>query len=380
MGSKRGEPSKTEGGSRRGAPAPRVVLLVGTGLIGGSFGMALRSLRRGPLVLGFDTDRGSARRAAEVGAVDAFLDRLEEGVGRADLVVLAVPPEQVPECAASVARHLKPRTVLHDVASVKEWVVRQVELAAPGARYVGGHPVAGREMGGIDAASPDLFRGRPYALCPSRQSDPESIALVTRVVRLLGAHPVMMDARTHDVVVGLTSHLPFLLAAALVRTAASWPPGQPQGLAFALAGPAFLDVTRVAASPADLWTEILSRNAEGVRAAATALEATVKEMLTLLEQRTGLTEELKRAGEARRRLVAGRGRARVVAVVLPDRPGALAAAMGAVAARGVNLADVWVSPPAAGVGVARLVVSGARAAREAARALSDLGLSVTLEG
>ena len=235
--------------------APGRVLVVGTGLIGTSIALALRS--KGADVFLSDFDPAVARLAADLGAGVVVPD-LRDAKGIADVAVLAMPPAYVgPELLS--AQDYAVADVYTDVASVKVLPVAQARaLGCDTGSYVPSHPLAGRERQGPAAAQADLFLGRTWALCPLPETSPDAVAAVTALAVACGAVPVSTDPETHDRWVALVSHAPHLVAVAMAaRLAPSTVPAD----ALKLAGQGIRDVTRIAAGDTALWTQILSANA-----------------------------------------------------------------------------------------------------------------------
>jgi prephenate dehydrogenase len=218
--------------------------LVGTGLVGGSLGLALRA--RGAVVVGQDRDPRAAERALARGIVDAIGD-----VREADIVVLAVPVRSIPGCL----RELDATGIVTDVGSTKAAVVRAGE-GAFGGRFVGGHPIAGSERSGPDAADARLFEGRRVLLTPTARTAPEALGRVAAMWREVGAIVVEMDAERHDRVLAAVSHLPHAVAYALAGALGALGADSFRGLA----GGGLTDTTRIAATPAPMWIDVFLEN------------------------------------------------------------------------------------------------------------------------
>ncbi len=216
--------------------------VVGLGLIGGSVALALgsRGYDRLPEV------RGEARRRG----IDVP-DGLPDAVAGAEIVVTAVPTSETPALLRELSA-LAPAAILTDTASLKLPVVLAARTLRAGARMVAGHPMAGSARGGIAAATPDLFRGRPWILAATARSDETAIEAVSALVRESGARPLLFDAEQHDRLMTWVSHLPVAVASALARVAKSR--GGPDTRA--LAGPGLLDTTRLAGQPPSLALEL----------------------------------------------------------------------------------------------------------------------------
>lgn len=323
------------------------VRVIGTGLLGASVGLGLRT--HGVAVQLEDPSRTALALARDVGAGTPAGPDDPEPV----LVVVAAPPDVTSDVVrAALAAH--PRAVVTDVASVKGYVLD--ELRAAGAdltRYVGSHPMAGRERSGPSAAVPDLFLGRPWVLTDSGASAPEALLAVRHLAVDLGALPVAMDADAHDAAVAAVSHVPQIaasLVAARLRTV--------DDTALGLAGQGLRDVTRIAASDPALWTSILAANADAVRAVLRDLRDDLDTVLGALDSAAAAsgpeTVELGALATIARTIADGNtGVARVpgkhggaqrtyavVTVLVPDTPGQLARLLADVGDADVNVEDL----------------------------------------
>jgi prephenate dehydrogenase len=253
------------------------------------------------------------------------------------------------------------------VASVKQLPVAQARArGCDMTSYLPGHPLAGREKNGPAAARADLFLGRTWALCPEPDTSDEATALVTVLVRECGAVPVRTEAAAHDRWVGLISHAPHLVAAAMAASLEGAPPE-----ALGLAGQGLRDVTRIAAGDTGLWTQILSANAGPVAEVLAAVAADLAEAARVLaggEDLKPVAALLDRGQAGVARIPGKHGGAprefTAVQVVIPDRPGELARLFRATGEAGVNIEDVRIEhSPGLPVGVAELSVRPAEAAR-----------------
>ena len=302
----------------------RRVGIVGTGLIGASVGMGLSG--QGVEIVGYDADPSALDQAVRRGAVTAPLSSAEAVFGAGcDLVVLAAPPDAVVE----LLRGHDGDGLLTDVAGVKGPV-----LAARrrGTRFVGGHPMAGREMSGPAAASPALFRGAAWVVVPDGAAD-EDVAVVEDLAGRLGARPIRMEAGAHDEAVAVVSHLPQLIAATLVNEASD------RTAAMELVAGSFRDLTRVAASDAGVWVQLLRSNSPAVRAVIADMRDRLGLVDRLLEADDvgGLAAMLTRASRTRVGMappVVG------VRVALADEPGELAKVGRALEESGVDVRDL----------------------------------------
>ncbi|MFL6078335.1 MAG: prephenate dehydrogenase [Ornithinibacter sp.] len=317
------------------------VHVVGAGLVGTSLGLALTRL--GDDVTLEDISPTHAALARDLGA-----GRLPEGPVDPDLVVVATPPDVTAACVADALRRW-PDAGVTDVASVKGAVLDALRAdGADLARYCGSHPMAGRERSGAVAGRHDLFDGRAWVLTPTDETDPGVVALVTAVARSAGAAVSSLDPDHHDAAVAAVSHVP-QLAASLVAA-------RLEGLdeaAVALAGQGLRDVTRIAASDPDLWTQILAGNAQAVREVLTALMADLDRVVGALDDLSASTDAPGARGTLARAIAAGNaGQARIpgkhgaaptayttVRVLIPDEPGQLGRLFADIGAIGTNIEE-----------------------------------------
>lgn len=350
------------------------VAIIGTGLIGGSIGLALRA--DGAEVVGHDDDYVAARAATQRGAIARAAASPAEAVEGAELVIVAVPVDRLPQVCASIAPG--PDAVVTDVGSAKAEAVAQGE-AAFGGRFIGGHPMAGSERHGVEAADAALFRGAYWILTPTPATLDRSYRLVTELAGRLGATPVAVEPEVHDALVARLSHLPQLVASALVEVAVTT--GDRDAL-LGLAGGGFRDVTRIAASDADLWVAILRANRSAILEALDGLERKFEDLGTLL--RAGRWDELRRfldrARRARLQLFAKpvyAGEPVALDLMIPDRPGVLAEVTTAAGEIGANIEDLRIiHSTEGGRGRLHLVVAGEDKARRLESALAGLGYRV----
>ncbi|MCS6945719.1 MAG: prephenate dehydrogenase/arogenate dehydrogenase family protein [Sutterellaceae bacterium] len=248
--------------------------LIGVGLIGGSAAAAWRAggIRQ---VIGYDRDAQALRRAHAHGLIDTVAASAAEVARAADLVLLAVPVLALPEVLREIAPALPAQTLVTDVGSTKVSVIEaaRAALGAAFARFVPAHPIAGRELPGVDHADPQLFAGKLVITTPVAETDRAACARVEHLWISAGARIVPMDPHEHDRVFAAVSHLPHLLAFALVAAIAAEPDGAHK-LGFAGAG--FRDFTRIAASSPEVWRDICIAN-------RTALSAELRRYRALLD-------------------------------------------------------------------------------------------------
>lgn len=338
------------------------IAVIGTGLIGGSIGLACARL--GHDVAGHDRDAARAARALELGAIGRLAPTVEEAAGGADVVFVSVPVGAIVDVAV---RALDAGAALvSDVGSVKGPVVAAVEKARPdaAARFVGGHPMAGSEQDGVEGAHADLFVGASWVLTPTPATDDAAYTRLRTLLRSFGAEVVTVTPDDHDVLVAFVSHVPQLAASTLMDVATAHEAEHRALLRLAAGG--FRDMTRIAASHPGIWLDILTWNREAVLAALDAYLRALHDARSRIERgdRDALSELLARARAARRNLPVGVSVATDLVelrIPVPDRPGELAQITTLAGRLGVNVVDIEIPHSSEGGGVVLLVVAAAQA-------------------
>ena len=242
----------------------RRVALLGIGLINGSLAKVLRREDAVGEIVAFSRREETRARALELGLCDRAVEDPAKAVRGADLVVLGTPPGSMAPLARAMAPGLDPDAIVTDVGSVKAQVVRDVvpHLPVPG-RFVPGHPVAGTEHSGPDAAFDTLFNRRRVILTPIEDTDPEAVSRVRAMWELAGSQVDLMTPEHHDRVLAITSHLPHLIAYTIVGTVADLEE-EARTEVFRYAAGGFTDFTRIAASDPTMWRDVFLNNREAV--------------------------------------------------------------------------------------------------------------------
>ncbi|WBL35764.1 prephenate dehydrogenase/arogenate dehydrogenase family protein [Tepidiforma flava] len=258
------------------------IAIIGTGLIGTSIGLGLAARpNRNYELVGIDRDRAAARTAKKLGALDREVGSLEEAVERAGLVIIATPVMAARRILEDLGRFLMPGAVVTDVCSTKAEVMRwAAEYLPETAHFVGGHPMAGKEKSGPEAASASLFEGATWAVTPSPRADERAVQAVLGLVETLGAIPLYIDPAEHDQYAAAVSHVPLIASVALfrmVRDSQGWED------AALLAGPGFRDMTRLASGDPTMARDIMLTNREAVLHWIGRLEAELRTIRTALE-------------------------------------------------------------------------------------------------
>jgi prephenate dehydrogenase len=258
------------------------VSLVGIGLLGGSLGLALKQRRLAGSVVGYVRRAASIRECENTGAVDRATRDLHEAIEGADLIILCTPLAQMRPLVEQMVPSLRRGVLLTDVGSVKGRVVGELEplVAKTGAVFVGSHPMAGSEKTGVAAASADLFEKALCVVTPTRKSPRTAILHVEQLWESVGARPMQMTPELHDAIVSRSSHLPFLLAAALANFTLN--PEHPKDQALLCAG-GFRDTTRIASGSPEMWRDIALANRKHLSQALASLLSDLRGLQKLLK-------------------------------------------------------------------------------------------------
>jgi prephenate dehydrogenase len=277
----------------------RRVTVVGTGLIGGSFALALRDKFPSIEITGCDKAH-VLEHAQRAGAITRGVEDLSAAVREAELVYVALPIGATVDAVGVIAASATVGALVTDAASTKTLVCSAAaKTFTKGARFLGGHPMAGREKSGVEHARADLFHGSKYALIGSEGEADARVARFVDVLRTIGAEPVWCDTDTHDWAVGVVSHLPQMLAVALAQVIRD--ETDETGMPLALAGSGLKDSLRLAGSPYGVWRDVALTNRENISRALDRLTQAIDHLRPNLGSKE-LSEEFDAANELYKRL------------------------------------------------------------------------------
>ncbi len=274
------------------------ITIIGVGLIGSSFALALKRRGFSGRITGIGRNENNLLKAKGMGVIDAHTTVYAEGIKDADLVLLASSVGYFEQIMNSIKDDLTPGTILTDVGSVKAGIMKQVETLVPdGVHFVGGHPIAGKECSGVDAATADLFDNAKCIITPHKNTDSESLHKVVDLWNYIGTDTVVMSPEHHDLVFAAVSHLPHVVAYALVNTISDVEENILQH-----GGKGLKDMTRIALSPTELWRDICACNKEELLKTLKKFSSSIAKMTDLIEVSdwTGLEKEFARAKEAKK--------------------------------------------------------------------------------
>lgn len=278
------------------------LVVIGVGLIGGSFALALKRERAVGLVVGVGRTRANLAAALDLGIIDEAAADPALAVARADLVLLAMPVGQMPAVMRRIAPHLAPETVVTDAGSTKRDVIAYARryLRRSLARFVPAHPVAGTERSGAAAAWPGLYRGRNVVLAPLPENAPAAVRLARAAWQACGARVLTLAAREHDAIFAAVSHLPHVVAYALVNSLARR--RDAPGL-FGFSAGGLRDTVRIAGSSPEMWADICMANRDLVLACLARYQAELERTRALIArgEAAALRRLFERARAARER-------------------------------------------------------------------------------
>ena len=359
------------------------VAIIGVGLIGGSLGLALRARAGVGEVRGFDPDPRAVAAGLERGAITRRAATIPDAVADAGAVFVAAPVGQIGDLARQVLASAGDDCVVSDVGSSKVSVLDALD-AGERERFIGGHPICGSERGGVGHARGDLFVGATYFLTPAPEARPELYERLHAIVAAIGARPSAIEADVHDRLMALVSHLPHVIASALIHQAAAT---APQGReALRSSGPSFVDLTRVAGANPPLWADILLANRAAVIGAIQDQAQRLGEVVQALESGDHAWLQAFMEGAA-----AGRARLREaepevmhepwrIVVAMPNRPGVISDVATVLGHAHINIEDLSLRSGAGEeAGELSLVVTGREIADRAADLLTERRYAVRIE-
>jgi len=285
-------------GRRREGKTPifQKIGIVGLGLIGGSIALAAREIWPASLVIAVD-NKDVLETAMRLHAIDVAADDAVV-LAEADLIILAAPVRQNLLLLETLDEHVRQPAVITDTGSTKRAIVEAAKSLPSRFTFIGGHPLGGAAASGLEHARPDLFKDRPWLFTPGGEAGSEGLERLVEFVRALGAQPRILDAAAHDRLLAFLSHLPQLTASALMQVV-----GDAVGEAgLELAGRGLIDTTRLASSPAEIWRDIASTNADEIRPALDTLIAILEDLRGDLMNGDRLAEVFEDAGRWRSKL------------------------------------------------------------------------------
>jgi prephenate dehydrogenase len=357
--------------------------VLGVGLIGGSIGLAAKR-RLDAEVAGFDPDAANLERGLELGALDRAAPNVAEAVAGAEVVFCAAPVGALPELVAEALAATAEEAVVSDVGSTKRELIEGLAASGGDERFIGGHPLAGAETAGVANARAELLEGARWYLTPTERSSGVHYDLLQRTVAELGARPQAIDPATHDRVMATVSHVPHVLANALVGEAAAALSELSERLPEV--GTSFRDTTRVAGANPAIWGGIFATNREAVAEGVEAIGERLREAADLIRagDAAAVAKWHAAAADDRRRLLESDligGDLLELRIGVENRPGTVAEIALALGHAQVNIEDMALYPaPDMRTGAISVWIAGLDEAERAAGVIRDLGHTVAIVG
>ncbi len=240
------------------------ITIIGVGLIGGSFGLALKKKKPSFKIVGVDKQK-VIEKAITREAIDEGTISLEEGIKEADVVILATPVKTILDLLPQINPFLKKGCLVTDTGSTKQKIVQKADkVLSKDIFFIGGHPMAGSEEYGIESANPHLFQDRTYILTPTKKSNLIAIEKISSLIKMIDAKKLILDSLEHDRIVGTVSHLPQIMAVSLLNMVSGLVQKENNNNYFKAIGEGFKDMTRIASSPYKIWEDICDTNQENI--------------------------------------------------------------------------------------------------------------------
>ena len=281
------------------APA-RTICIVGIGLMGASFALALKARGYNGRITGVSRSTATRDKALQRSVVDFATTDLAEGVRDADVIVLCTPVRLLVEQIAAVGALCRPGAIITDIGSTKSNVSAAMNALPAHVRAIGSHPMCGKETAGIDVAEPGLYENAPWILTRSARTDDEAFAVIQALAVLVGARPREIDVTQHDALLAHASHLPWAVSTAMVYTTDHFAVDHPAVWQVTAGG--YRDTSRVAASDVTMWTDIALTNQSAILAAIRDFQFSLDQLAVLIERgdEAGLRSFIERAAVARK--------------------------------------------------------------------------------
>ncbi len=358
------------------------IAIVGLGVIGGSMGLAVKRFLPGIKVVGTDISPAVIEEALAAGVIDRGSKNLQEAVQEAEVVFLAVPMRAMQQVCREMASSLKTGTIVTDVGSTKAALVKVIREELPsGIKFLGGHPMAGSEQRGLKGAGELLFENAAYILTPVDGNDIAAVQTVRDIVEGIGAQVILMSPQEHDNRVAAVSHLPHVVASAMVSTVGKME--ENKGGYFTLAAGGFCDSTRIAASQSEMWCNILLHNEDAILPSLKEFIESLKEYETAIanKDKVSLLKLLEQARVWREAVPTGlKGilpQLYELSVTVPDQPGVIGDISNLLGRNGINIADIEIMRVREeGGGTIRLGFAQGKYRDEAFTLMKDNGFNV----
>jgi prephenate dehydrogenase len=356
--------------------------VIGVGMMGGSLALAAQKLAHVDEVVGFDTDSAALQEALRLGVIRELASTAAEAAAYCDLAVISTPVRSIPALVEECAAADPPPRLISDMGSTKSVIMSSLSDRSR-ALFIGGHPMCGGAGAGARYSRADLFTDAPYFLCATGAAFPKLYAMLQRFVSDLGARPTHIDPAAHDEIMAVISHLPHVLANALMTHVGAFSAGGKRALQWV--GPSFTDLTRIAGANPPMWRDIFMENREAL---AHSLQAVASDLdgfaqLLLNSDDTQVSRSIDRAAEYREQMLQFAdltpATLHKVTVRVPDVPGSISQVMATLGDAGINVEDLTLHHMSRSLGGdLELFIDGEDVAESAAARLNGIGYPSTV--
>ncbi len=280
----------------------RTISILGIGLMGASFALALRAAGDTSRIVGISRSEETRNKALNRGIVDVATTDLAEGVRDADVVILCTPVQLLIKQIAQLATLCKPGAIITDMGSTKTEIIKAMDALPEHLFAIGSHPMCGKETAGIDVAEATLYQGAPWVLTRSRRTNDETFIFVKALAEKVGAVPREIPVDQHDVLLSFASHLPYVLSTAMVSATEHFAVSQNMAQVWQVMAGGYRDTSRVAASDVTMWLDILMTNTDAILNTVRDFQFNLDQFAAMLERRdeNGLKAWMSQAAAARR--------------------------------------------------------------------------------
>lgn len=257
------------------------VAVIGMGLIGGSLAKALRRLKNINTIIGIDTDEETLGIALDEGVIDEAYTGISDGIADSDMVFICTPLDKIVDSVYSLIKVVKPECIITDTGSIKSRIIKNIEDIPANFNFIGGHPMCGTEKSGYKASKAHLFENAYYILTPCSKTLGQSVDVMEKILIEIGAIPVIIEDRKHDILTGAISHVPHIISAALVNIVKEMDSEEKHMQKLAAGG--FKDITRISSSNPDMWKSVVLNNKEHIREILKKFSQLIEQFMSYLD-------------------------------------------------------------------------------------------------
>ncbi|MGE5328893.1 MAG: prephenate dehydrogenase/arogenate dehydrogenase family protein [Deltaproteobacteria bacterium] len=356
----------------------KAIAIVGLGLIGGSLAKAIRKISSVNTVIGIDTDEKVLDTALKQGILDTASLKINNSVSNADIVFICTPVNKIKECVKELNKFVKNNCIITDTGSIKGNIVNEIEALNGKFVFVGGHPMCGSEKVGFEASRSHMFENAYYILTPSEHSTETAVKVLEEIIIEIGAIPVIIDSREHDLITGAISHFPHVISAAIVNTVNKF--DGKENYMRTLAAGGFKDITRISSSNPEMWKNIVVNNKDNIIKILDSFEEIINQFKDWLihDDITSIYKYFENARDYRETFSSKNigliQPLNDITVDIKDRPGEIARIATLLSERNINIKNInVVNSRENEQGCLRISLSDVESTEEACRTLKENG-------